>query len=307
MDYSQLIDAETWAFIRKTDEFYPPEAVSFTIEDQRRVYDRMCRAFFNGYPDGVQVTDRPFDGVPCRVYEIGASKGTVVYLHGGGFVVGGLESHDDVCAEICERTGFRVVSVDYRLCPEHLHPDAFGDAMAATKAVADAFAGWVILAGDSAGGNLAAAVAHKTRGAGLPIVGQVLIYPGLGGDMTKGSYLTHANAPMLTLNDIQFYKTIRVGDAPEPRNDAAYAPLQDMDFTGLPQTAIITAQCDPLASDGADYAAALSKAGVPVTLTEEPGLVHGYLRARTTVGRAARSFDRIIGHIRAFGDGGSGA
>lgn len=303
MDYARLIDDETWAFIQRTDAFYPPEAVSFTIADQRRVYDEMCREFFNGYPDGVQANDRQFSGVPCRVYVSEPSKVTVVYLHGGGFVVGGLESHDDVCADICARTGFRVVSVDYRLCPEHLHPAPFDDAMSATKAIADTFDGPIILVGDSAGGNLAAAVAHETRGAGLPIVGQVLIYPGLGGDMSKGSYLTHAKAPMLTLNDILFYKTIRVGDAPEPAHDASYAPLQDVDFSGLPQTAIITAQCDPLASDGEDYAKALSNAGVPVTLTEEPGLVHGYLRARTTVARAARSFERIIGHIRAFGTG----
>ena len=118
MDYNSLIDAETWAFIRDTNAAYPEDTVSFGIADQRRVYDAMCRVFHRGYPERVSAQDHLADGVPVRVYRAGHPSRTVVYFHGGGFVVGGLDSHDDVCAEICAQTGYRVVSVDYRLSPE---------------------------------------------------------------------------------------------------------------------------------------------------------------------------------------------
>lgn len=290
MEYAQIIDAETWAFIRETDSWYPPETATYPIEKQREIYDAMCRAFHRGYPPGLTVEDRAMGDVPCRIYTPATPRGTLVYFHGGGFVVGGLHSHDDICAEIAATCGARVVSVDYRLAPEHRHPAAFDDAMAATRATARAFPGALVLAGDSAGGNLAAACAHALRGEIAPN-GMVLIYPGLGGDMTKGSYLAHAHAPMLTLQDVEFYKDIRGPGTTNP--DPTLTPLQDTDFTGLPPTAIFTAECDPLADDGPAYAARLQAAQVTASCTEEPGLVHGYLRARHSVRRARDSFARI--------------
>lgn len=301
-DYSQIIDAETWAFIRATEAAYPPDTATLSIADQRAIYDRMCRAFFRGYPPGVTAADRLFGGVPCRLYP--GDGATVVYFHGGGFVVGGLHSHDDVCAEIRGRTGHSVVSVDYRLSPEHAHPAAFDDACAATRAVAGEFGGPIVLAGDSAGGNLAAAVAHAIgRDGALGIRGQVLIYPGLGGPRGTGSYLTHAHAPMLTAADIDFYAGIRHGGAAPETPDPTVSPLADTDFSGLPPTLAIAAQCDPLADDAPAYAAAIRGAGGVALAVTEPGLVHGYLRARATVPRAARSFDRICAAIAAMARG----
>ena len=192
-DYSQIIDAPTWGFIARTDASYPSDTVTMTISDQRRIYDTLCRAFFNGYPPGVTSEDCRIGSVPCRVYP-GAAP-TVLYLHGGGFVVGGLDSHDDICAEIRASTGLTVVSADYRLCPEHPHPAAYDDALAVATHLLATTPG-LILAGDSAGGNLAAATVHHLRHAPGRLLGQVLIYPSLGGDRTSGSYLTHANAPM---------------------------------------------------------------------------------------------------------------
>ena len=302
-DYSRLIDAETWAFIRETESWYPPETASFSVERQREIYDAMCRAFHRGYPDGVSARDEPFGGVPCRVYEGPVTTATVVYEHGGGFVVGGLHSHDDVCAEICKEAGVRVVAVDYRLAPEHRHPAHFDDALAATKAVAARYGGPIVLAGDSAGGALTASVSHALRGSGISVAGQVLIYPGLGGDRDKGSYLTHAEAPMLTRDDVLYYATVRYPDDMEPLGDATAAALQDIDFSGLPPTLIFAAECDPLCDDGAHYAAEIAAAGGKARNRVEQGLVHGYLRARRTVGRAAASFDRITIAIAALARG----
>ncbi|NEY89873.1 alpha/beta hydrolase fold domain-containing protein [Tabrizicola oligotrophica] len=298
VDYQSLIDAPTWAFIEATNAAYPPDTATLTIADQRAIYDRMCRLFHRGYPPGLAVRDENVAGVPCRIY---AGKApAVIYLHGGGHVVGGLHSHDDVCAEICDRTGLTVVAVDYRLSPENLHPAAFDDACAVIRAVAAE--GPVVLAGDSAGGNLAAAAAHALRGSGVRLLGQVLIYPGLGGEVNKGSYLTHAHAPMLSRDDVLFYKDIRHG-GPPPEDDPTVYPLRDRDFTGLPPTLAIGAQCDPLADDARDYAARIKAAGGQADWVEEPGLVHGYLRARATVPRAAASFARIVNAISTFAKG----
>lgn len=295
--YNTLIDAETWAFIRATESWYPPETATCTIDEQREIYNRMCAAFHRGYPEGITAQDVTMGGVPCRLYvPAHPPKATLVYCHGGGFVVGGLHSHDDICAEIADACHLRVVSVDYRLAPEHRHPAAFDDAMAATHATAQAFPGPVLLAGDSAGANLAAACAHALRGE-IALQGQVLIYPALAPDMAGDSYTLHAGAPMLTRADMEFYRAIRSPEGADLSKDPTAAPLADRDFSGLAATAIFTAQCDPLASDGPAYAARLRAAGVPVICTEEPGLVHGYLRARHSVARARDSFARILGEI----------
>ncbi|TIV21405.1 MAG: alpha/beta hydrolase, partial [Mesorhizobium sp.] len=120
-DYRTLIDAETWAFIEKTNSYYPPDTIDYTIEEQRAIYDRMCREFFAGYPQGVTaettVVAAPTNSISIRVYRnaVPNKAAMVLYIHGGGFILGGLDSHDDVCAELCARTGFDVVSLDYRL------------------------------------------------------------------------------------------------------------------------------------------------------------------------------------------------
>ncbi|WP_170343596.1 alpha/beta hydrolase [Ruegeria atlantica] len=302
MDYERLIDEETWAFIRRTAESYPDDAVDLSIEDQRRVYDTMCQGFRQPRPAGVETEDRTADDVPVRIYSAGQPTRTVIYFHGGGFVVGGLESHDDVCAELCAQTGYRVVAVDYRLCPEHVHPAQFDDCWAAANWAATKFGDPLVLAGDSAGGNLAAAVSHYARGRMDGILGQVLIYPGLGGDRTRRSYQEHAQAPLLTLDEIKFYETVRCAGDP-PQGDPTYAPLQDSDFSNLPPTVVVTADCDPLRDDGQVYCSRINAAGGQAHWINEFGLVHGYLRARTSVKRAADSFERISVAIEALGQG----
>ncbi|WP_295076389.1 alpha/beta hydrolase [Tabrizicola sp.] len=297
-DYQTLIDAPTWAFIERTNASYPPDTATLSIAEQRAIYDRMCAAFDTPYPPGVTSHDQPIAGVPCRIYP--GARPTVLYLHGGGYVVGGLHSHDGVCADIRGATGLTVVSADYRLSPEHLHPAAFDDACSVARTLAAK--GPLVLVGDSAGANLAAAACHALRRESLPIRGQVLIYPGLGGDLNQGSYLTHANAPMLTRDDVLFYKDIRHA-GPAPAGDPTVSPLQDTDFTGLPPTLAIAAECDPLADDAQAYATKVAEAGGRAQWVVEQGLVHGYLRARHSVPRAAESFGRITSAIAALAEG----
>ncbi len=298
-DYATLIDAATWDFIHKTNDFYPPDAIGLSLQDQRAVYDRMTAAFRQPYPPGVTATDQTLGGVPVRIYA--GSAVTVMYLHGGGFVVGGLHSHDDICAEICAATGCRVISVDYRLAPEHLHPAAYDDALAATRAAASLGAP-LVMVGDSAGGTLAASVSHALRRSAVTVLGQVLIYAGLGGDPDTGSHLTHAHAPMLTRADVLYYRDIRHGGA-APMSDPTAAPLKDTDFTGLPPTVAISAECDPLADDGRRYRDRILAAGGQAVWIEEAGLVHAYLRARHSVPRAKASFERICRAIALLGRG----
>ncbi|MEP9372414.1 alpha/beta hydrolase [Mesorhizobium sp. KR1-2] len=307
-DYSKLIDAETWAFIDRTNSFYPPDAVDHSVEEQRRTYDRMCREFHAGYPASVTAIDSavetPAHKIPVRIYRNAEPNdaAVVLYFHGGGFILGGLDSHDDVCAEICERTGYEVVSVDYRLVPEHTHPAAYDDCRAAFEWAAKTYSQPIVLCGDSAGGNLAAAVAHTTRGHARAAIGQVLIYPGLGGKLGQGSYLTHSDAPLLSVRDMDYYRDMRAGGR-DISKDVTFAPFNDADYSGLPPTAVITAECDPLSDDGRDYRDRIQAAGGKAWWFDEPGLVHGYLRARHSVGRARKSFTRIVDAVRALGKG----
>ena len=307
-DYSKLIDAETWAFIERTNSWYPPDTIDQTIAEQRRLYDSMCREFFAGYPDNVSAETTaiatPTRAIPIRIYRAAVpdASAVVLYCHGGGSILGGLDSHDDVCAELSSRTGYELISVDYRLAPEHVHPAAFDDALAAFEWVAKTYASPILLAGDSAGGNLAAALAHATRGHGHVPIGQVLIYPGLGGDTTRGSYVEHANAPMLTLSDVAYYANARTGGPATP-GDITLSPLADGDFSRLPATVIVTAECDPVSSDGETYRDRILAAGGKAWWFEEPGLVHSFLRGRHTIERARAGFARIVDAVGALGKG----
>ncbi|TGQ74564.1 esterase [Mesorhizobium sp. M00.F.Ca.ET.186.01.1.1] len=306
--YQTRLDPELWAYIDEVNAWYPPEISGLPIDRQREVYDRMCRAFHQGRPPGVTASDgliaAPDHAIPVRRYQLadGTPRATVLYFHGGGFILGGLDSHDDICAEICAGTGFAVLSVDYRLAPEHLHPAAFDDALAAFEWAAAESERPLLLCGESAGGNLAAGAAQATRHHSRAAIGQLLIYPGLGGDEHARSYIEHAAAPLLSAGDIAFYRDVRAARRQSP-DDATFSPLRDKDFSGLPPTVIVTAECDPLSSDGEAYRDRILAAGGRAWWDEEPRLVHSFLRARTTVPAAAAAFARIIAAIAALGRG----
>jgi len=294
--YDALIDDETWAFIRATEAHYAPDASSLSVEEQRVQYDSLCAAFDRGRPDGVEVVDRIVRSVPIRTYQAAKADSTLLYVHGGGFVLGSLDSHDSICAELCARCECDVISVDYRLAPEHNHPAAYDDVLSVTRWALTERDGPLALAGDSAGATLVASVTHALRS---QIAGQILIYPYLGGDMNAGSYLIHADAPLLSRADMLFYEGIRY-DGPPPKNDVSFAPLHEADYIGLPPTVVFTAECDPLCDDGDVYCDRITHAGGSAVVNKEKGLVHGYLRARHTVSRARNSFTQIVNSVKAI-------
>lgn len=297
-------DAEVVDFIERTLAAYPADAYAMSLEENRRLYDRMAEDFREPRPEGVTTenfavsAEAPARKIPCRRYLTAGADRTgpmVLYAHGGGFVLGGLESHDDACAGIAALTGLEVVAVDYRLAPEHQHPAQGDDVEAAFLHVA-AGGRPVIMAGDSAGGNLTGALVLRRKAAGGPApMGQVLIYPGLGGDRTRGSYIENADAPLLKAKEGETYAGIRTGGVltEAQRADPDMGPLRATDFAGLPPAFVVTADIDPIRDDGADWVARLTEAGVAAELRNEPQLVHGYLRARHMSRRAADSFAAI--------------
>jgi len=306
--YDTLLDPEIRAFVTRTNAWYPAETLNLSIERQRAIYNAMCHAFHCGTPAGVGSTDSAIDisGRRLRIRRYGVMGQppavTILYYHGGGFVLGDLDSHDDVCAALCGGTGYEVISVDYRLAPEHRHPAQFDDSCALFDWAAEAIDRPLLLAGESAGGNLAAAVAHARRHHPRAAIGQVLIYPSLAGRNEGRSYREHAEAPMLAARDLDEYRRFRFGDTP-PVGDPTAAPLDDLDFSGLPPTVIVTAECDPLSSDGERYCDRVLAAGGLAHWYEAPGLVHSFMRARKSSARAEAAGERIVAALAALGAG----
>ena len=187
-----------------------------------------------------------------------------------------------------------MVAIAYRLAPEHVHPAQGDDAQAAFEHLVAA-GQRVIAGGDSAGGNLVAALCLRQRAAkGTMPLGQILIYPGLGGDHARGSYITNANAPMLSTKEGAYYFAIRTGGlVREQVRDCELMPLLEPDMRGMPPAFVVTADIDPLRDDGPEYVRRLQHSGVAAQYRNEPELVHGYLRARHMSDRAERSFTAI--------------
>lgn len=290
MDYDTLLSPQMRAFVAETEAFAVPGLAPDDWPGQRAAYDRMAAAFHAGLPEGLPVRDARIRGVPVRIY--GAAAGTaILYAHGGGFVLGGLDSHDDLCAEIAQRTGRRLVSVGYRLAPEHPHPAAYDDLAAVAEALRAE--GPLVLAGDSAGATLCAALAG-TR-ADLALAGQVLIYPLLGWPPEGGSFETHAHAPLLTRADLAFYAAVRGGDPADPR----LSPSRG-DLSRLPPSRLFAAECDPLCDDARRYAEAAAAAQADATVVVQLGLVHGWLRARGRSAELQADFSEIVAALSAL-------
>ena len=286
------------AFHARCEAFYPADAVDAPIGQQRQWYDALCREFDAVPPVGMVKSDGLVEGrIAIRHYRPAEVKTQtqLLYIHGGGFVVGSLDSHDAICAEISDTVGAELVAVDYRLAREHVWPAAFEDCWAVlSHLLADGRP--LVVVGDSAGGNLAAGIALKARDEGLSgLVGQALIYPGLGGDHRLPSRSECSDAPLLSSSDLDCYHALYLRGT---RTPGAYAmPLLAGDLRGLPPAWIAVAQFDPLRDDGVLYAERLNAAGVAATLYYGEGLVHGCLRARGQVEEVDVLYETLLGFL----------
>lgn len=296
-------------FITRCQELAPDEVWEGPAEHQRNVYDRLCAALSHPRPADVAVDDLDFDlaGRTIRVRRyvppFQAPYPALVYFHGGGWVVGGLDSHDDICAELSVRSGVAVFAVDYRLCPEHPYPAALDDGfevLSRLRADAESHridASRIMLAGDSAGGNLCAALALRLRdSAGPQVQAMALIYPGLGGDMSKGSFVEQAHAPFCTTASIHQYRALYTAGA-NVLADPYCMPLAASRYDGLPPTFITAAHFDPLRDDAVEFAEHLKAAGIPVELRIEPQMIHGWLRARHESEGAGAAFSALCASV----------
>jgi acetyl esterase len=221
----------------------------------------------------------------------------VVFFHGGGWVIGDIDTHDGSCRILSRRTGAVVVSVDYRLAPEHRFPAALDDCEAAVSWVADhgtelgGDAGRLGVAGDSAGGNLAAAVSQRARRRGAPAIkAQALVYPATDFSTVRPSFEANGEGYLLTADAVRWFTTQYLGD--HDRTDPEASPLLGR-LEGLPPAVVATAEFDPLRDEGRAYAEALGKAGVAVELLDFPGLVHGFLGLGALSGASAEATDAV--------------
>ncbi len=252
----------------------------------------------------------PAGRIPVRIYHPQPEKTlpALVFLHGGGWLMGNLETHDPYCRALCAKAGIALLAVDYRLAPEHKFPAAVEDAYAATVWLAQqgqqqgVCPSAIAVGGDSAGGNLAAATTLLARERGTPqIAFQLLIYPVLDYAFDTASYRENANGFHLTRQDMicswQYYlNNERDGEHP------LASPLRATDLSGLPPAMVITAEFDPLRDEGQRYADRLQAAGIPVHSRCYPGMIHGFARRLDQFDAANQVLEAIAVALQAAGE-----
>jgi len=265
-------------------EALPTPLTSPTVE-QMRAASRAITRFAGPGPEVAEVEDCVIGGVPCRVYRPLANTPlpTVVFIHGGGWVGGDLDTHDTACRMIAVQSSWNVVAVDYRLCPEHPFPSPLDDVESVAAALRDGSVPGVdgtrlALLGDSAGGHLAAVAARRARDQALaPYLFQGLIYPVIDAAMTSPSYADNAEGYGLTATGMAFYWDCFAPEVVD-RSHSDVSPAQARDLAGLPPAFVLTCEYDPLRDEGESYAAMLADAGVPVVAVRVVGMIHSFFR-----------------------------
>jgi len=260
---------------------------SVNIKELRRVTDRVVRYgsfLFDSKISVKKITDTSANGVPVRIYSNSDEKNqrVIIYYHGGGFVFYGLYSHDNVCRRICRMNNCVVVSVDYRLAPEHTFPAAHDDAFAALQWVRkniETYGGNpndLVVSGDSAGGNLAACMAHRCKKQNIPLRAQILGYPWIDGKLNNPSIDRNGKGYLLEKETMLWFQQQYTPNK-EDQCLPEISPCYETDFTNLAPAFIITAQFDPLRDDGFNYFVQLKSAGNRVQYKEYEGMFHGFL------------------------------
>ena len=273
----------------------PPEALPDMRIEERTI----------GYDD---IAD-----IPVRIYWPPIAEHdnlpVVVYYHGGGWALGDLDTHDPVARTHAVGAEAIVVSVDYRLAPEHPYPQGIDDSWAALRWVGDHAAelggdpARIAVAGDSAGGNISAVMTQLARdNGGPPLVFQLLWYPSTTGDMTLPSMIENVDAPILDRDVVaaflQWYLPPGIDINDSAKLPPKLAPANATDLSGLPPAFIATAEYDPIRDDGARYAELLTAAGVSAELHNEPTLVHGFVSFALVVPAAAEATSRGVAALR---------
>ena len=283
-----------------------------SIAEQRKAWAYYTGKLNQPPPSDMKVWDAAApssDGdVALRIYRPAAAPASggaaVLYIHGGGFMKGDLDSSDAIAWGLADGARAIVVSVDYRLTPEHPYPAAFNDCWVTLTWLHENAERLGIdrkrigLAGDSAGGNLSAAVALKARDTGGPAIAcAAIIYPGTGLDQDYPSYLEFAEGTGLTLAGTKAYRDMYLPGMQD--TDDPYArPIMAKDFSGLPPFWVHSAQIDPIRDDGREFAAKLAQAGVNVTYREAQGMIHGFMRARFHGAAAKAEYEMICRFLK---------
>ncbi len=302
-----VLDADTQILLRVSQLAGHRESHELGVHGARAEMERSIPIVdFRGVP--ARVTNRtiagPVGAIPIRVYQPRSQRAprpVLVYFHGGGFVVGSIASYDGVCRELAREADAIVVSVEYRLAPEHRFPAAVDDGLAATRwviAQAGSFGGdprAVAVGGDSAGGNVAAVVAQEMRGDAIRPVFQLLVYPAVDMTCSMRSHELFREGYMLSAEGIAWYLSNYLND-PREKTDPRASPLFATDLRGLPPALVLTAGFDPLRDEGRAYAEKMSGAGVEVEHRCLEGSIHGFFsfggvfpRSRRAVEDSARA------------------
>jgi acetyl esterase len=280
--------------------------------EARERYGASTAVFAPATPALESVDDRTVPGpdgpVPVRVYRpegVAAALPVLAFFHGGGWVFGDLDSHDHVCRALCAEAGCLVVAVDYRLAPEHKFPAGLEDSYAVTAWLAehaDELGGdgaRLAVGGDSAGGNLAAAVCLAARQRGGPALAfQLLIYPATDHTADTVSLARNGDGYLLTRGAIEWCKGCYLRDDADARNPLA-SPLLADDLGSLPPAFVQTAEFDPLLDEGRAYAERLAAAGVPAEHVSYPGMVHGFVRMGALIDDAHTAIADAAARLRA--------
>lgn len=266
----------------------------FTPEEKRAQYRAAARRSLTAEMESV--VDQQAGGVSIRTYRpkvLRAGGARVLYLHGGGFLSGDLETHDPVCRLIADGAGLEVTGVAYRLAPEEPYPAAVTDCFSVLEWMAREGGSRIAIVGDSAGGNLAAVLAIRARDAGIKLAAQVLIYPMLDAVMTSPSLVENAFVPPFTLVDcVQAWQWYL---APEvDRASADLSPLHARDLSGLAPALIVTAEFDILRDDGLRYRQKLRGSGVAVLHHHFDDMVHGFIQWSADIPRAVAGLNQVV-------------
>ena len=307
----RLLDARTQWLLQLLAHSGHPPLETLSVEQARREFDAFMSMLAGGAAPVGEIVDRTIAGpdgpLRIRLYRPGGGVvrllPAILYFHGGGWAIGSLEAYDHPCRFFCARSGCAVIAVDYRLAPEHKFPAAIDDALAAYRWLSeesDALGidpGRIVLAGDSAGGNIAAVSARLLRDEARPPCLQWLIYPATDLAFEAPSQTSCGQGFLLTHATLMWFRDHYLND-PSEIGDPRVSPLRAGDLRGLAPTLLYTAGLDPLRDEGRAYAERLSAAGVNVIHREFNSLIHGFAGMRGALQAAARAMDDMVAGLR---------